>query len=74
MNLVRNFSMIAVTSLLVGLWLAPVAAAGAGEYHVYSCRTPTGSTAPTDGWSGSITGSWNYDPNSCASGGSLTGS
>ena len=69
----RNFSMIAAASLLVGLWLALVAPAGAGEYHVYSCRTPTGSTAPTDGWSGSITGSWNYDPNSCASGGSLTG-
>jgi hypothetical protein len=25
--------------------------ARAGEYHVYSCRTPAGQTAPTDGWS-----------------------
>jgi hypothetical protein len=29
--------------------LAP--GAGAGEYHVYSCRTPAGQPAPTDGWS-----------------------
>jgi hypothetical protein len=26
-------------------------AARAGEYHVYSCRTPSGGVAPTDGWS-----------------------
>jgi hypothetical protein len=58
--------------LLLGFWvLAPPAAAG--EYHVYSCRTPAGTVAPTDGWSGSINGPWMYDPNSCASGGSLTG-
>ena len=25
-----------------------------GEYHVYSCRTPSGESAPADGWSGSI--------------------
>jgi hypothetical protein len=28
--------------------------AGAGTYHVYSCRTPAGGTAPTDGWSSSL--------------------
>jgi len=26
----------------------------AGEYHVYSCRTPSGEAAPVDGWSGSV--------------------
>jgi hypothetical protein len=39
-------------SLVVGLTLAVLAAAAhAGEYHVYSCRTPDGVVAPTDGWS-----------------------
>jgi hypothetical protein len=60
-------------SLLLGVCLASAPPAGAGVYHVYSCRTPSGATAPTSGWSGSIDGSWMYDPNSCASGGSLTG-
>jgi hypothetical protein len=32
-----------------------VATAVAGEYHVYSCRTPDGESAPTDGWTGSAT-------------------
>jgi hypothetical protein len=45
--------------------------ANAGEYHVYSCRTPAGAVAPTSSWSGSISGPFMYDPNSCASGGSL---
>src|SRR5580658_6523388 len=43
---------------LAGLGLAglgPMARiASAGEYHVYSCRTPTGEVAPTDGWTGSV--------------------
>ena len=30
---------------------ALAAGAQAGEYHVYSCRTPTGQPAPTEGWS-----------------------
>ena len=30
------------------------ASAQAGEYHVYSCRTPSGESAPADGWSGSV--------------------
>jgi hypothetical protein len=60
-------------SLLLGVCLASAPSAGAGLYHVYSCRTPAGAVAPTSGWSGSIDGSWMYDPNSCASGGSLTG-
>jgi hypothetical protein len=62
----------------LAVWVALIATclaagpASAGEYHVYSCRTPSGTTAPTSGWSGSIDGPWMYDPNSCASGGSLT--
>src|SRR3954454_8002824 len=40
-------------SLAVALlmFLLP-AAAHAGRYHVYSCRTPSGAAAPVDGWSG----------------------
>lgn len=39
-------------SLAAALALAaPVATAWAGQYHVYSCRTPMGQVAPTDGWS-----------------------
>ena len=39
---------------LVGL--AAGSSAEAGEYHVYSCRTPSGAVAPTDGWTKSIVG------------------
>ncbi len=56
---------------LAGLALASSASAGA--YHVYSCRTPSGESAPADGWSGSGAGAYdNYEKNTCASGGSLT--
>jgi hypothetical protein len=59
-------------ALLAAAWLALAPSAGAGVYHVYSCRTPAGAVAPTSGWSGSIDGPWMYDTDSCASGGSLT--
>jgi hypothetical protein len=65
----------AVVCLTVALTaiLALAAGAGAGEYHVYSCRTPSGASAPTDGWSGSVTGGYdNYTYETCASGGALT--
>jgi hypothetical protein len=42
-------SVLALGLSLGGLAAAPVAAAG--EYHVYTCRTPTGEAAPADGWS-----------------------
>lgn len=48
--------------------------AGAGQYHVYSCRTPSGGSAPVDGWSGSIAKGSAYDDyakNTCAEGGAL---
>lgn len=52
---------------------APVALAG--EYHVYSCRTPDGQVAPTDGWSGSPTESPSpaavLTADKCAKGGAL---
>ncbi|HUH80345.1 MAG TPA: hypothetical protein VLZ06_03370, partial [Solirubrobacteraceae bacterium] len=35
----------------------PASPAWAGRYHVYSCRTPAGAPAPTEGWEGSVTGS-----------------
>ena len=43
----------------------------AGSYHVYSCALPNGRPAPTDGWSGSITGPFMNPVNTCAEGGSL---
>jgi hypothetical protein len=39
---------------LVSLAVAP--AAWAGKFHLYSCRTPAGESAPADGWSGSGAG------------------
>jgi len=35
--------------------------AEAGEYHVYSCRTPSGESAPADGWSGSVAAGGAFD-------------
>jgi hypothetical protein len=67
----RSFSIV-VVALLVGVWLGLARPARAGVYHVYSCRTPAGAVALTDGWSGSIDGGWMSDPDSCESGGSLT--
>ncbi len=40
-------------------------AAQAGEYHVYSCRTPSGEGAPADGWSGSVAGTAAYAEDTC---------
>jgi hypothetical protein len=48
--------------------------ARAGQYHVYSCRTPSGVPAPTDGWSGSVASGGAFDQyvrNTCAEGGAL---
>lgn len=58
--------------LLVALtWLTVVQDARAGRYHVFSCRTPSGQVAPTDGWSSSFVGSYVYAVNSCPNGGAL---
>lgn len=64
---------------LAGMWMAWGASGGAagveaGVYHVYSCRTPGGGVAPTDGWTGSVAPGGAYDDyalNTCASGGAL---
>src|SRR5690242_9389564 len=60
-------------ALAVLLCLFP-AAARAGRYHVYSCRTPSGAAAPVDGWSGSLAPGGAFDDyalNTCATGGAL---
>ena len=62
-------------SFVVCLALAAVAGnAQAGQYHVYTCRTPSGASAPADGWSGSVAlGSApdDYTLNTCGEGGAL---
>src|ERR1700722_12333553 len=61
--------------LVATLALAGMAAAGgaaapasavAGQYHVYSCRTPAGESAPADGWSGSNAGPETFAQDTCA--------
>jgi hypothetical protein len=59
------------------LGVAGLACAGealAGGYHVYSCRTPSGAVAPTDGWTGTVAPGGAYDDyalGTCESGGAL---
>jgi hypothetical protein len=51
-----------------------IATADAGQYHVYSCRTPSGESAPVDGWSGSVAAGGAFDDyalNTCSEGGAL---
>ena len=45
--------------------------ASAGEYHVYSCRMPSGASAPVDGWGGSVAGAYTLAEDTCAQGGAL---
>lgn len=67
----------AALSLAVGVALAVALAAGAraGEYHVYSCRTPGGQPAPTDGWSEGVHSGEDVTLDSCqeAGGGLVAG-
>ncbi len=68
----RTQRVLATATLLLALvWLIFVPNARAGRYHVYSCRTPSGQSAPTDGWSSSFVGSYVYAVNSCPNGGAL---
>ena len=63
---------IATAALLAAcLLLAGAEGASAGEYHVYSCRMPSGAVAPADGWSGSPSGSTVLAVDTCATGGAL---
>ena len=60
------------TGLAAGLaLLVLVAAAWAGQYHVYSCRTPAGQVAPTDGWSAPEHPVYDPTLNTCEAGGGL---
>ncbi len=64
----------AVWAAMVVLAGLGCAAAMAGGYHVYSCRTPSGAVAPTDGWTGYVAPGGAYDQyavNTCESGGAL---
>lgn len=53
-------------AVLVVSWAAATSSASAGDYHVYSCRTPSGESAPADGWSGSAVGPESIDQNTCS--------
>jgi hypothetical protein len=67
----RIFKSTALVILALAL-LAPCAQAG--SYHVYTCRTPSGESAPADGWSGSVGAGGAYDVytrNTCAEHGAL---
>jgi hypothetical protein len=64
---------LALAAMLAGGAAAP-ASAVAGQYHVYSCRTPAGESAPADGWSGIVATEGKTDDiatDSCADGGAL---
>ncbi len=66
-EMVRDKVTMAITAVcaagLIGLAAVVLGAvdAQAGEYHVYSCRTPSGSVAPVDGWTGSVPQAVSYD-------------
>ncbi len=47
------------------LLLLSAAVAYAGKYHAYTCRTPSGTAAPADGWTGSTSGTYTYAENTC---------
>ncbi len=47
------------------------ASAQAGQYHVYTCRTPDGQVAPVDGWSEAVSTANDHTADTCASGGGL---
>jgi hypothetical protein len=59
-------------ALVVALAPALVASsAHAGRFHLDTCRTPDGESAPTDGWSASKTGLYTYTADTCQQGGAL---
>jgi hypothetical protein len=54
-----------------GVGAGVVGSAWAGQYHVYSCRTPAGASAPVDGWSESLAGAGADAEDTCPQGGAL---
>jgi hypothetical protein len=74
----RRLFLITVAALAISLTTlaaSPISAARAGQYHVYTCRTPSGEPAPTDGWTSSIPSgvsySYDYAKDTCLAGGAL---
>ncbi len=67
-RLARRFavSTAACAAVLVVSCAAATSSASAGDYHVYSCRTPSGESAPADGWSGSAVGPESIDQDTCS--------
>ncbi len=62
----------ALAAAAAAAFIVLVPAARAGSFHVYSCRTPSGGSAPVDGWSGSKAGTYSTAENRCsAPGGAL---
>jgi len=68
--------MMIINKALSGAFVAGIAAlalapgAWAGEYHAYSCRMPSGASAPADGWSPSVKGVFDdYAENTCGQAG-----
>ncbi len=53
-RIARLLAAAAAAAVLVVAGAALTPSALAGQYHVYSCRTPSGESAPADGWSGSL--------------------
>ena len=54
---------------------AAAPAAEAGQYQVYSCKTPSGAVAPTEGWTADAYDvAFSSTGNACSSGGPLTAS
>ena len=71
---VRMAASVWVASLVALYGLACAGEAMASGYHVYSCRTPAGDVAPTDGWTGYVAPGGAYDQyalKTCESGGAL---
>ena len=69
-GIVRGVATIAVALCGMAGSVSAVSAR-AGEYHVYGCRMPDGSVAPTDGWIESSLGTAASAQDTCASGGAL---
>src|SRR5580692_6282793 len=62
----RAARLVAVAIATTAAMAMASASALAGEYDVYSCRTPSGASAPVDGWSGSEAGAESFAEDTCA--------
>ncbi len=67
-SLLERTSKRLLRAVVLASLLSAIAAesATAGRYHLYSCRTPAGESAPTDGWSGSRIGTYSYTQDTCS--------